>query len=112
MNVQNTVKKDPNTPAAVSDEDLSKVNGGLVTWHDAATDKYYKWVGGSYSSKYLCPNCGRPLSSFWGINYSCSSCDASWFYEDRLVPNYASGTWNEITKEQYDQENGKKTHSR
>ncbi len=98
--------------AAISDDELASISGGLVTWHDAATDKYYKWSGGSYSQKYLCPNCGRPLSSSWGINYSCGSCDASWFYEDRLVPNYASGRWAEITKEQYYDEGNKKPAGR
>lgn len=105
-------EKKKNAAAAVADEDLAEVNGGKVTWYDAATDKYYKWAGSSYSMKYLCPNCGRPLSSYWGINYSCGSCNASWFYEERLVPNYASGTWTEITKERYDEENNNRPAGR
>lgn len=87
----------------LSDNELADVTGGMGKWYDAATGKYYKWTGCFDNDlKYLCPNCGRPLSSFWGFKYTCDHCDASWILEERLVPNYASGLWKEITKEEYD----------
>lgn len=86
----------------ITDSDLAEVTGGLEELYDDRTDKYYEWTGGyDYDSKYLCPNCGQPVTSTIGIRYDCSRCNASWVIEKRLVPNLASGKWHEITRQQY-----------
>ncbi len=100
-----TTRNENTAPAAeLTDPELNDATGGnLYKWHDEATGKYYKWTGALDNGlKYLCPNCRRPLSSFWGIKYTCDHCDASWVFEYRLLPNYASGLWKEITKAEYD----------
>ena len=99
-----TLAAKKNSPASpVRDEDLTQVSGGRSKIHDASTGKYYEWYGTfKNSEKYLCPKCGGKLDSFWGYYFSCGPCDETWYYEDKLIPNYSSGYWHEITKAQYD----------
>ncbi len=104
----NTGKTNANTDVAqLADQDLEKVTGGLLYFYDSRTGKYYQWDGGySFGKKYVCPNCGRPVSSTFGIRYDCDHCDASWVFEKRLYPNVDSGLWTEISEEEYDRVGG------
>ena len=92
-----------NATAAVSDEDLDKVTGGLDYVEIKSTGKYYAWNGSDFhdGQKFLCPNCGRPVHYGWGYRYYCDPCNASWYYEDKLVPNIKCSSWKEISQEAY-----------
>lgn len=91
-------------PRALSDAELADVAGGYSKYHDEDSDRYYIWSSGvSVSNKYLCPNCGRPVTpDFLCIKWSCKPCDSSWVFEFRLKPNLAAGGWRWVTKEEYD----------
>ncbi len=87
----------------ISDDQLDEVTGGTNFYHETSTDKYYHWKGWlKNGQKYLCPCCGRALSSTFGFNYSCKPCNKSWVDESWLRLNHSSGLWEEITKEQYE----------
>ncbi len=87
----------------LNDNELDEVNGGKTKFYDKATGKYYRWNGHyAYDKQYLCPKCGKPLSTTFGFRYDCSSCDDYWIRESSLVPNLASGLWKEISKDEYD----------
>ena len=89
--------------AAISDESLNKVTGGLDCVEVKSTGKYYRWHHGDKhdNEKFLCPNCGRPVHYGKGWRYYCDPCDASWFVETRLVPNLKTGLWTEISEWEY-----------
>ncbi len=90
----------------LQDADLEQVTGGYRLYHDRGTDKYYKWTGENFGdNKYLCPNCKRPVHLGWWLKFYCDPCNASWMDESRLLPNYSSGLWNEITKDEFDRRN-------
>ena len=91
-----------NAAAAISDEQLDQVTGGYAIHGDTAADKYYAWEGSDTDdSKYLCPNCKRPVHHGSWFRYYCDPCNASWFDEDKLLPNLNCGKWKRITKEEY-----------
>lgn len=93
--------------SVVSDENLEKVTGGYVYHHDSATNRYYAWQGGANNdSKYLCPNCKRPVHYGSWLRYYCDPCNASWLDEDWLLPNFSSNEWKQITKEEYERKKG------
>ena len=102
-------------PQQLSDSELEMATGGMDLYHDTKNNKYYKWCGGNnLSQKYRCPKCGRllqgyNLGTFWftfGDIYSCDSCDENWYFESKLVLNTGDGLWQEISWEQWFQENG------
>lgn len=89
--------------AAVADESLAEVTGGYDKYHDEASNRYYVWSGKlNCSDKYLCPNCGRPVTpGFLNITFKCRPCDASWVFESPLRPNLSAGGWKEVSEEDY-----------
>ena len=102
-------------PQQLSDSELEMTTGGMDVYMDKQNKKYYKWYGGNnYSQKYRCPKCGGPLHRGimsivgldFGDRYFCDSCDEQWFYESKLVLNMGKGLWQEISFEQWVQENG------
>ncbi len=104
-----------NQPMAIDDSDLNEVAGGMDVYHDTKNNKYYKWYGGkNCSQKYRCPNCGGPvhrgIMSLVGFDlgdrYFCDPCDEQWFFEKKLTLNVGDGLWEEISFEQWVQENG------
>lgn len=102
--MEETTKKANNAQVAdVADSELTDVTGGRSKAYDKESGKYYWWTGiFDNNLKYLCPNCRRPLSSLWGLKYSCDRCNESWVLEYRLIPNLASGKWTEVSKDVYD----------
>ncbi len=83
----------------LSDEELKTVQGGYDYVQEG--DKYYKYVGSDENLKYVCPNCGRPVHSGAGWRFYCDPCDESWFFEDALDINLASGSWASISEDEY-----------
>ena len=101
MTADSTQKK--NRATVLADVDLNEVTGGYDKYHDESSDRHYLWNGTSADQKYVCPNCGRPVKSgFLSLTFSCSPCNASWYYERRLKPNFSAGGWQEISKDDYD----------
>lgn len=96
--------KEPAGARVLSDEQLAGVTGGLG--YAEAGGRYYRYIGSDsesdYGKRYLCPKCGRPMRYGVWLRFTCDSCDESWYYEDALVPNAASGVWEEISKADYD----------
>ena len=93
------------TPDAreLTDEQLENVSGGLR--EIKYKGKWYRYVGNGnmfYGSDwdkcYLCPNCGRPVHHGSWERFYCDPCDESWYWESKLIPNLASGLWQEKTK--------------
>ena len=91
---------------SLADDQLAKTSGGRTKYHDVQNDKYYIFSSSfhTYDEQYLCPNCGQPLSSNFGIYYTCGACNESWFNEDKLVPNVAN--WSCVSKSEYDKNHG------
>ena len=92
----------------LTDDQLAEIaaGGGKRVWSIQGLDQetYYKWTGGdfSYDKKYLCPNCGRELSSIlWGSWYRCGLCFETWHNEDKLRPNLKN--WVKIPKSEYEE---------
>lgn len=85
----------------LSDEELEAVQGGytLVHWYD--DDGYFEYTGNDVDQKYICPKCLRPVHSGIGWRFYCDRCDDSWFFERELYPNFESGAWTKISKEEY-----------
>lgn len=102
MSTQDTIRGA--TPKVLNDAELADVTGGYGKYHDEENDRYYIWKNdASNSIKYLCPNCGRPVTAgFLAIEWSCKPCKASWVLEYRLNPNLSAGGWEWVTKEEYD----------
>ena len=107
--------KSKNQPMALDDSELNEVAGGMDVYHDTKNNKYYKWYGGNNTShKYRCPHCGRLLHEGLlsvikidiGARYFCDACDEQWFFEKKLTLNVGDGLWEEISFEQWVQENG------
>ena len=93
------------TASPIADKDLAEVAGGGETIYVASKNKYYRYSPNyrNMYEKYLCPNCGRPVTpDFLCIKWSCKPCDSSWVFEFRLKPNIAAGGWRWVTKEEYD----------
>ena len=91
----------------LTDDQLAEISagGGKRVWSIEGLDQvtYYKWTGGdfSYDKKYLCPNCGRELSSILsGTWYRCGMCWETWYNEDKIRPNLKN--WVQISKADYD----------
>lgn len=88
--------------AAIPDEELGRVAGGMDWYQDKRHNKYYKWDGGdNKNEKYRCPNCGRVLHYGAGWRYYCDPCDESWFYESGLVLNRGQNLWRECSWEEW-----------
>ncbi len=113
MSAENT--QNQAMPQQLNDSELEMATGGMDVYHDWKNDKYYKWYGGNNTShKYRCPNCGRLLHEGLlsvlkidiGARYFCDACDEQWFYESKLTLNVGDGLWQEISFEQWVQENG------
>ncbi len=87
----------------LTDAELAEVTGGLDFLHVSSTDKYYRWSGSSSQDgqKFLCPNCGRPVHSGSMYRYYCDPCNESWYFESKLVPNFSSGLWKQISRVEY-----------
>lgn len=99
MNTENNTAKTP-----VNDNELADVTGGFNFASDASTGKYYQWYGTDSQEdlKYACPNCKRPVHSGLWRKFYCDPCNASWFQQDKLLPNIGGGLWHEISKNDYD----------
>ncbi len=96
-----------NQSTALNDSDLGGVTGGYVLYYDSAANAYYAWEGSAIDdSKYLCPNCKRPVHFGSWIRYYCDPCDASWLKEDWLLPNLKDNHWKRISKEEYERQKG------
>lgn len=92
-----------NQAAALNDTDLNEVTGGYEYIEVASSGRYYHWTGASHSdSKYLCPNCKRPVHRGSWSRYYCDPCDASWYNESPLIPNFSSNSWQEISEAEYE----------
>lgn len=95
---------EPRKAAELSDEQLAGVTGGLC--YTQSDGKYFRYIGSNseadFGKRYLCPKCGRPVRYGVWLRFCCDSCDETWYYEHTLVPNTASGVWEEISKADYD----------
>ncbi len=97
--------------AALADEDLGEVSGGMDWYQDKKNNKYYKWTGGSNTGeKYRCPNCGCLLHYGTGWRYYCDPCNESWFYESDLILNMGRHLWKECSWEEWYDYNGVSLH--
>lgn len=84
----------------LTDEELETVQGGFDVCRQDG--HFYKYVGTDPDQKYLCPNCGGPVHEGTGWRFYCDACDESWFLENRLNPNLASGSWSRISRAEYE----------
>lgn len=91
----------------IPDEFLGQVFGGKK--HFEINGRYFEYTGSilcwssDWDHCYLCPRCGRPVHYGKWARFYCDPCDESWYWEEKLVPNLASGLWKELTKEEYDE---------
>ena len=100
MTSENTQNK--NQTASLNDSELGEVTGGFITYHDSASDTYYVWQGDATDdSKYLCPNCKRPVHFGSWLRYYCDPCNASWLKEGRLLPNLNASLWKQVSEQEY-----------
>lgn len=93
-------EKKPGDAHELTDEQLKPVNGGLM--ETKYQGKRYRYVGdgkifydSDWDKCYLCPNCGGPVHLGAWQRFYCDPCNESWYWESKLIPNLASGLWEE-----------------
>lgn len=86
----------------LKDDQLDGVMGGKENFD--YNGKHYRYTGrqipengyeNDWGKSFLCPKCSLPLRYENWSRYHCASCNRSWYWEKSLIPNLASGLWEE-----------------